>query len=166
MPFVRCGSCSQALVDLGGLQALLTYTKSRACSRGLQKQKAKLVIAKLDRLSRNLLKGHNYQPLFHGQQGGIFGENRRSHPAEKTQHTSRTLGRSRNDPRPRRCRRGAGSQPCFHSVDNPSLLSDEALALAVGSAQGQARKGDSACSARRTVQRGTLMVLASLDRGT
>ena len=26
MPFVRCGSCSQALVDLGGLQALLTYT--------------------------------------------------------------------------------------------------------------------------------------------
>ena len=44
------------------------------------------------------MKGHNYQPLFHGQQGGIFpricgaqakivGENRRSHPAEKTQHT-------------------------------------------------------------------------------
>src|ERR1700731_4517144 len=26
VPFVRCGSCSQALVDLGGLQALLTYT--------------------------------------------------------------------------------------------------------------------------------------------
>ena len=26
MPFVRCGSRSQALVDLGGLQALLTYT--------------------------------------------------------------------------------------------------------------------------------------------
>ena len=43
-------------------------------------------------------KGPNYQPLFHGQQGGIFpricgaqakivGENRRSHPAEKTRHT-------------------------------------------------------------------------------
>ena len=43
-------------------------------------------------------RGPNYQPLFHGQQGGIFpricgaqakivGENRRSHPAEKTQHT-------------------------------------------------------------------------------